>query len=237
MTGLGTIVNVVAVLVGGFLGLIFRKGLPDDIKAGLIKAIGISVLFIGISGTLKGMFVVNADGVAVQGTFLLIISMVLGTLIGEILKLESHLNNVGERLKTCFHDQKDPQFVDGFVTATLVICVGAMAVVGALEDGLNHDYSILYAKALLDGVFIMILSSTMGVGVLFSALPLLIYQGAITLGASALAPYLSDVLVANLSYIGSVLITVIGINMIWDLDIKIGNMLPAILIPVVWALF
>ena len=171
------------------------------------------------------------NGIETQGSMLLIGSLVFGALLGEFLNIELRLEQAGEWLKKKVHIKNDNTFVEGFVTATLVICVGAMAVVGALQDGLQGDVSTLFAKSVLDFVIVMVFASTLGVGVTFSALPLLIYQGSITLFASFLKSFLSPIVIANLSFIGSVLIFAVGINLCFNKKIKIANLLPAMIIP------
>ena len=165
---------------------------------------------------------------------LMISSLVIGTIIGELLKIEDHLDRLGEKLKKTFKAENNHGFVNGFVTNALVVCVGAMAVVGSLEEGLTGDFSTLFAKAMLDCIISLVFASTLGLGVLFAAVPLLIYQGSITLLAGAISPIMSDVLISNLSYIGSVLIFAIGLNLLFSTRIKVGNMIPALLIPIAY---
>jgi hypothetical protein len=196
-----------------------------------MQALGLSTLFIGVSGAMSGMLKIIDNGIETQGSMLLIGSLVFGALLGEFLNIELRLEQAGEWLKKKVHIKNDNTFVEGFVTATLVICVGAMAVVGALQDGLQGDVSTLFAKSVLDFVVVMVFASTLGVGVTFSALPLLIYQGSITLFASFLKSFLSPIVIANLSFIGSVLIFAVGINLCFNKKIKIANLLPAMIIP------
>lgn len=235
MKGLGTIVNVAAVLIGGGIGLIIKTGLKKRFQDILMQACGLATVFIGISGALSEMFTVSKDGAIASGnTMLLVCSLVLGGLIGEFLNIEKRLDSFGEKLKTAVKAQGDNSFVDGFVTASLVICVGAMAIVGSIQDGLTGDYSMLFAKALLDLIIVMVFASSMGIGTLFSALPLGIYQGAITLCAALIAPYLSDTLISGMSCVGSVLIFCVGYNLAFGKKIRVGNLLPAIVISAVY---
>ena len=238
MTGLGTIVNFAAVIIGSMIGLLIKNGLPKRFEETIYSAVGLSVMFIGISGALSEMFTVGADGgLSTQYIMLMVLSLVIGAVLGELLNIEKHLDSLGERIK-----RRIPQkltgatFVDGFVNASLLFCVGAMAIVGALEDGLTGDCSTLYAKSVLDGVTAILMAASLGVGVMFSAIPLLIYQGAITLLAQVVKPCLTDALISQISCVGSVLIVAIGINMIFGKKIKVGNLLPAILIPILYAL-
>ena len=238
MHGLGTLINVGAILLGGFIGLFVKKGLNEKLMDSVMKAIGVAVMFVGISGALTGLLKITEGGkIETSGTMLMIISLILGTFIGELLKIEDRLESVGEKLKKAVKAKNSGNFVEGFVTTTLIFCVGAIAIVGSLEDGLTGDFSMLAAKSVLDGIMAFIVASTMGIGVLFSAIPVFIYQGAITLLAEFISPVLSPELVLNLSYIGSALIFGIGVNQVFGKKIKTGNMLPALLIPIVYELF
>ncbi len=234
MIGLGTIVNVAAVLVGGGIGLLLRGGIKERFQTILMQALGMSTILVGISGTLKEMFVIDETGIAVQGTMLVILSLVIGGFVGELCRLEERMDRAGEWLKAKVGAKNDARFVEGFVSATLIICVGAMAIVGSLEDGLNGDPTTLCIKSVLDGVLLVVLASTMGVGALFSAIPVGIYQGAITLCAAFAAPVMSDRLIGNLSMVGSMLIMAIGINVAFGKRIPAANFLPALLGPIVW---
>lgn len=231
MIGLGTIANTLAVIIGSGIGLMIKSGLKPRYQETIMQALGLSTLFIGVSGAMSGMLKIIDNGIETQGSMLLIGSLVFGALLGEFLNIELRLEQAGEWLKKKVHIKNDNTFVEGFVTATLVICVGAMAVVGALQDGLQGDVSTLFAKSVLDFVVVMVFASTLGVGVTFSALPLLIYQGSITLFASFLKSFLSPIVIANLSFIGSVLIFAVGINLCFNKKIKIANLLPAMIIP------
>ncbi len=235
MKGLGTIINVIAVLIGSGLGLLIKSGLKKRFQDILMQACGLATIFIGISGALTGMLTIDKTGViSTQNTMLVVCSLVIGGLIGELIDIELRLDHFGEKLKAMVKAQNDNSFVDGFVTASLVICVGAMAIVGSIQDGLTGDYSMLAAKALLDLIIVMVFASSLGIGVMFSALPLGIYQGAITLCAVLIAPLLSDTLISNMSCVGSVLIFCVGYNIAFGKKIRVGNLLPAILIPVIY---
>ena len=234
MRGLGTIINVAAVVAGSMVGMLIRTGLKQRFQDILIQACGLATMFIGIAGTLAGLLKVVDGGVETQNTMLLVFSLVIGGLLGECIDIELRLDHLGVRLQHLAKADNNSMFVEGFVTASLVICVGAMAIVGSIQDGLTGDYSMLCAKAVLDMVIVMVFASTMGIGVLFSALPLGIYQGLITLCAVLIAPFLSEGLIQNMSFVGSALIFCVGYNLIFGKKIKVGNLLPAILIPVFW---
>ncbi|ADQ05689.1 protein of unknown function DUF554 [Caldicellulosiruptor owensensis OL] len=238
MTGLGTIVNAIAVVAGSILGLILKSGIPERFKTTIMQAISLSVIFIGISGVLQGIFKVLSTGkIDRQFIMLMIFSLVIGGLLGEILKIEDFLESLAGKIKMSvskFIKSEISTFTEGFVTASLVFCVGAMAIVGSLEDGLNHNFSILFAKSILDGVTSIIFSATLGIGVMFSSITILLYQGSITLLADIVKPFLTDTVVLQMSMVGSVLIFAIGLNMLGISKIKVGNLLPAIFVPVVW---
>ena len=220
MPGLGTLINAVAVIVGGILGLAFRKGLPRRFQNTLMQALGLATLFIGISGALEKMLILQNGEVSVQGTMLAVISLALGALAGEILDLEARFEQFGQWLKRKSGGDKDDRFMDGFLTASLTICIGAMAIVGALQDGLFADPSLLITKAVLDCLIIMIFTSAFGKGAVFSVIPLVLFQGSITLLAQLIAPMLTDGMIVNLAMIGSMLIFCVGINLMFNTKIK-----------------
>lgn len=238
MIGLGTIVNAAAVIVGSILGLVLKFGIPERFKSTIMQAISLSVIFIGTSGVLQGIFkILNSGKIDRQYIMLMIFSLVIGGLVGEILRIEDFLDRLGERIRKAVSKVINPEnstFTEGFVTASLVFCVGAMAIVGSLEDGLNHNFSILFAKSILDGVTSIIFSATLGIGVMFSSVVILLYQGSITLLAGLIKPFLTDTVVLQMSMVGSVLIFAIGFNMLGISKIKVGNLLPAIFVPAVW---
>ena len=237
MKGLGTLVNVLAVLAGSGLGMLIKTGLKRRFRDILMQACGIATIFLGISGALAGLLKVENGAVSTQNTMLLIFSLVLGGLAGEALNIEAGMEALGGRLKRLERDKSDSRFVDGFVTASLVICVGAMAIVGSIQDGLTGDHTLLFSKSLLDFVIVMVFAATFGLGVMFSALPLGILQGGITLAAALVAGFLSEALISDLSCVGSVLIFCVGLNVAFNAKIRVGNLLPALLVPVLWALF
>lgn len=224
---MGTLINTAAIIVGSLIGLLLKNGMKKRFQDILMSALGAATIFIGTSGAISGM-------TGTEPTMLLIFSLVLGSLAGEALKIEDRLDSFGEFLKKKAKRDNDNGFVEGFVSASLIVCVGAMAVVGSLEDGLSGDFSMIAAKSVLDCVLVMVFSSTMGIGAMFSAIPVLIYQGGITLFAKLLAPVMSEGLIANLSFVGSALIFCVGVNLAFGKKFKTGNMLPALLVPVIY---
>lgn len=231
MIGLGTIVNTLAVIVGSGIGLIIKGGLKQRYQQTIMQALGLATMFIGASGAMSGMLKVMDSGLETQGSMLLIGSLVFGAIVGEFFNIELRLEQLGNWLKSKVNMKNDTTFVEGFVTSALVICVGAMAIVGSLQDGLQGDPSTLFAKAILDFIIVMVFASTLGIGVTFSALPLFIYQGSITLFSSFLRPFLTETVILNLSFVGSVLIFAVGINLCFGNKIKVANLLPAMIIP------
>ena len=234
MKGLGTIINMAAVFGGGIIGLIIKGGIPENFKKVMIQACGLASMLIGLSGALGEMLKVENGSISVSGTMLMVCSMVIGAFLGQLMDIEGKLDMAGEKLKTLAKAQGDNRFVDGFVTVSLIVCIGAMAVMGSIEDGLTGDYSMLVAKSILDGIIAIVFAANLGVGVLFAALSIGVYQGSITLLAVFIAPYMTEAMISGLSMVGGLLITAVGINLIWDNKIHVGNMLPAIFIPVVY---
>ncbi len=238
MIGLGTLANMAAILIGSTIGLILQGGLKQRFQSTIMNALGLAVMFVGISGALQGLFVVNKDGLETANVMLMIISLAIGAFIGELIDIETRLDHVGEWIKATLKvkGEKGQNFVEGFVNSSLLFCIGAMAIIGSLQDGLSGDALTLYGKSIIDGTVAIFFASTLGIGVFFSIIPLGIYQGLITISAKYIEPYLSDQMVANISFIGSILIFGIGINMIFGKKIKCGNILPAVLVPVVYEL-
>ena len=237
MNGIGTIVNVATILVGGVAGLALKKYLPKRITDTVLQGVGLAVVIIGISGALSAAFIIVDNSISSEHILLMIISLAVGGLIGELIRIEGRLDSfAGFCEKKLTKPGDESAFTQGFVTATLLFCVGSMAIVGSLEDGINGNSDVLFAKSLLDGITAMIFASTMGIGVLFSAVSVGLYQGLITVLAMFIAPYISDTLVTQMSLIGSVLIMSIGLNMLQISKIKTGNLLPAIFMPVFYYL-
>ena len=223
----GTIANCAGILGGTLVGLLLGKLIPEHLSDSVIKGVALCVFYIGVSGML-------AD----ENTLVMIISMVLGTILGELLRLDDHLNHLGAKIERAFarHGLKG-RISEGFVTASLLFCVGAMAIVGSLESGLSGSHDTLYAKTILDTVSSVVYASTMGFGVGLSAFPVLLYQGAITLGASQLAPVLTDTVIAEMKAVGSLLIVALSLNMLGLTKIKVMNSIPAMFFPILLCRF
>lgn len=235
MKGLGTIINVAGVLIGGLGGLLFGKRLEERFQETLMSAVGICVLFLGISGCLEEMFVITADGLKSSGSMMMIGCFAIGALLGEWLNLEFHMEEFGEWLKRKTGSDSDNRFVDGFVTTSLTICIGAMAVVGSIQDGISGNYSTLAAKAVLDLIIVLIMTASMGKGCIFSAIPVALFQGSITGMAGLIEPLMTEQALSNLSLTGNMLIFCVGVNLIWGKKIKVANLLPTIFLAAAWA--
>jgi uncharacterized membrane protein YqgA involved in biofilm formation len=236
MIGLGTLGNIALILLGAMIGFLIKERLKPRFQETIMSGLGLAVMFIGISGALEGLIIIDDGRIVSTNTMLMIMSLAIGGFIGEAINIEARLDRVGVWLKGKLkvNKEKDKHFVEGFVNSSLLYCVGAMAIIGSLEDGLSADPSMLLAKGLIDGVVAIFFASTLGIGVFFSVIPVGIYQGLITLGAGIAEPLLSDRLITNLSFVGSILVFAIGINMIFGKKIKTGNLLPAILIPILY---
>ena len=235
MIGLGTIINVVAILVGGVIGLVFSRAISARYQETLMQAIGVCILFVGIGGAVQEMMTVTADRLQSSGTMMIVISYAVGSLLGEWINLERRIEQFGSWLKVKTGNAREKRFVDGFVSASLTVCIGVMAVVGSIQDGISGDHSTLALKALLDMVIVCVMSSSLGRGCLFSAIPVGIFQGTVTLLARAVQPVMTEAALANLSLTGSILIFCVGVNLLWEKKLKVANMLPSILIAVVYA--
>lgn len=221
----GTIVNTVAIIIGSLIGLIFRRGIPDTYRKTVIQAIGLAVLLVGLRGALRS-----------DALLVVIISMAAGAVIGEWLRIEGRLDHLGRWVQDHLSGGAE-DVANGFITASLVFCVGSMAIVGSLESGLSGHHQTLYAKSVLDGITAVIFTATFGVGVILSAGAVFCYQGAITMGAALVKPFLTPVVVDQMSAVGGLLILGIGINLLEIQKVRIANMLPAIFLPLVYYLF
>ncbi|MBN1051398.1 DUF554 domain-containing protein [Clostridium botulinum] len=230
----GTIVNCICIIGGCLIGLLLKGKLSDKISSTIMNGLALCALYIGISGALKG-----------EDTLQIIICIAAGALIGEIIDIDKRLNYLGkiiERRLNCKNttkkeDTSEVSIAEGFVTASLLFCVGAMAIVGALESGLRGDYTILFAKSVLDGVSAIIFTSSLGIGVMLSSMVVFIYQGIITILAGCISTILNDVIIANMSAVGSILIIGLSFNILGISKIRVANMIPAIFIPIIFGLF
>ncbi|MBR6120639.1 MAG: DUF554 domain-containing protein [Oscillospiraceae bacterium] len=229
---IGTIVNTVAVLAGGVCGHLFGKLLKPRFQQTLTMACGVSTLFLSVAGALRYMLPLDEKSLPGGGSMLVIACMALGALIGELLNLEGGFQRFGLWLKEKTGSARDQNFVNGFLTASLTTCVGAMTIVGSLQDGITGDWSILGAKSILDLVMVMVLTSSLGKGCIFSVIPIFVIQGGLTLAAGWLRPLMTELAMSYLSTVGSVLIFCVGVNLVWGSRIRTANLLPAVLLAI-----
>ena len=239
----GTIINSLAILAGSLLGLVLQAathrsskdvdvgGIGGRLQTIVMEGMSLCVMYIGVSGSLKG-----------QNTLIAIISIAIGAVVGELLDLDRRMHTLGDwvQAKTArlIHTQEGaPSVADGFVAASLLFCVGAMAIVGSLENGLTGNYDTLKAKSVIDGIAAIVFASSLGVGVAFSAAAIFVYQGAISLAAGLLAPLLSDTVIAEMTCVGSLLIVALSLNMLNVTKIKVMNLVPAIFLPILLCTF
>ncbi len=232
MLGLGTLINCAAIVAGGLAGHFTGKLFREDQQDALTKACGVSTIFIAVAGAMEGMLSIREGAVSSARSFLVVLCLAFGTVIGELLGLERLIERFGEWLKIRTGNSGDRGFVNAFVTASLTVCIGAMAIVGSIRDGITGDWSTLGVKAVLDFIIIAVMASSMGKGCAFSAIPIFLLQGGVTLLASVLAPVMTETAIQYLSLIGSVLIFCVGVNLVWGKRLRVANMLPALILAV-----
>lgn len=218
----GTLINTVVVLIGAAIGLLIGKGIPERITGTVIKAFGLVTLYIGISGALEG-----------QNPYVLILSIALGTIVGEALDLQKGIERFAHKLEERVSRGGESQVAKGFITATLLFCMGAMAIVGSIEGGLRGDHTMILTKSTLDFIASILLASSLGIGVAFAAGAVLVYQGSIVLLAGLVAPFLSDAVITEISAVGSILLMGLAFNMLDLTELRIMNFIPAIILPIV----
>ena len=232
MIGSGTIINSAAIAAGGVVGHFTGKLFRQEQQKALNAACGISVMFIAIAGAMQGMMGIDGNSLVSGKSMLVVLCLAVGTIIGELIWIEKGFESFGEWLKEKTGNSGDKQFVNAFVTASLTVCIGAMAIVGAIQDGIMGDYSTLAVKSVLDFIIIAVMTSSLGKGCAFSAIPVLAFEGIITLLARLVSPIMTDMAIANLSLIGSILIFCVGVNLVWGKLIRAANMLPAVVLAV-----
>jgi hypothetical protein len=223
----GTIVNLFAIILGSLIGILFHKRINQDIAYSLFKVLGLCVIYLGIIGLIK-----------VKNPMVIILSMALGTLLGEVINIEKKLEAMSNRIEMLVNRYYKGKIKDGFLTATLLFCIGSMAIIGTIESTLSNNHDTLYAKSILDGITSVIFASTMGLGVMLSSFSVLLYQGSISVLANFIKPLVTAVpeTIPMISGVGSLMIMGLGINMVFNLKLKISNMLPSILIPIFYAM-
>ncbi|MBP3306538.1 MAG: DUF554 domain-containing protein [Anaerotignum sp.] len=235
MIGLGTIINVGAIVIGGLFGLFLGRGVKVRYQDILMISVGISIMMLGIGGTMEEMLSVQDGNIVSGGSMMMIITMAVGALIGEWMDIEGKMEKFGIWLKKKTGSSGDSAFVDAFVTCSLTVCIGAMAIVGSIKDGIYGDYTILAAKAILDLIIVFVMTVSMGKGCVFSAIPVGIFQGVITLLARLIQPLMTEAALSNLSLVGSIMIFCVGLNLVFGKKVKVANFLPAIVLAVAWS--
>ena len=230
MIGLGTVINGCSIATGGLIGHFTGKLFKTEQQESLNKACGISVIFIAIAGAMEGMLKIDNGKINSAKSMLVVLCLAIGTIIGELIGIENGFERFGEWLKLKTGNGRDEGFVNAFVTASLTVSIGAMAIVGAVKDGLQGDYSTLAVKSVLDFIIIAVMTASMGRGCAFSAVPVIVFEGGITLLARLVAPVMTETAVAYISLIGSVLIFCIGVNLVFGKKVNVANMLPAVIL-------
>ena len=232
MTGLGTVINSASIVAGGLVGYFAGKFFRPEQQESLNKACGISVIFIAVAGAMQGMLKIEGAEIVSGKYMLVVLCLALGTIMGELFGIEKGFENFGGWLKKKSGNSGDSTFVNAFVTASLTVSIGAMAVVGAIQDGLLGDFSTLAVKSVLDFIIVAVMTSAMGKGAVFSAIPVSVFEGAMTLLAKLVSPLMTPAALEYLSLIGSVLIFCIGVNLVWGKKLKVANMLPSVILAV-----
>ena len=228
---MGTLINVLAIIVASILGVVFKKSLPEKIQKSVMLVLGLGLASLSLGWFFKDFFIIDDGVIKTSHELLIIISLVIGVIIGEWIDIDLRLNNWAENIEKKY---KLPPLAKGFISGTLIFCVGAMAIVGSIQDGINGDMTTLVIKSVLDFVTALILASVLGIGVIFSAISVFIYQGSIYLLASQAENLLTPDVIKTLSMIGNILLIGIGINFMEIKRIKVANMLPALLIPIIY---
>ena len=234
MRGIGTVINVALLILGGLCGLLFGKKLNERIKDTLLSVNAVAIMMLAAGGVMQNMLSVSDGKLVSCGTVMMIVSLSVGGLIGEIININALVDKFGEWLKIKSHSSGDDSFVSAFVSASCTVCVGAMAVIGSINDGVSGDCSVLIAKAILDAVIICVMTASQGKGCIFSAVPVAIFQGVITLIAVFAGGFMTDLALSYMSYVGNVLIFCVGLNLIREKQIRVANLLPSLIIAAAW---
>lgn len=238
MTGIGSIVNAGAIIAGGCVGLAAGRLISRRVQATLVSGMAVGTMFIGAAETFSKMLVEDGGGgFSTRGALMLVMSIAIGAVAGELADIDGRMERFGVWLRRISHNDGDASFLNGFVSASLTFCIGAMAILGALEDGLAGDPSLLYLKSAMDGIFTIALTASLGKGVIFSAIPILLLQGSVTLASSMLRPIMTAAVLDAIGLVGGVLIACVGWNILWgEKKIRVANLLPALIVAIVWTL-
>lgn len=234
MRGIGTVINVALLIFGELCGLLFGKNLNERIKDTLLSVNAVAIMMLAVGGVMQNMLSLSDGKLSTGGTVMMIVSLTLGGLIGETININALVDKFGEWLRIKSHSTGDDSFVSAFVSASCTVCIGAMAVIGSINDGVSGDCSVLIAKAILDAVIICVMTASQGKGCIFSAVPVAIFQGVITIIAVFVGGFMTDLALSYLSYVGNVLIFCVGLNLIRKKQIRVANLLPSLVIAVAW---
>lgn len=234
MRGLGTIINVACIIAGGLAGLLFGSRIKARMQETLMAVAGVAVAFLGLGGALEYMLTIVDGKLSSGSSMLMIASLALGAVLGELLDIEGWVERFGEWLKRKSNSGGDSGFVTSFVSASCTVCIGAMAVVGSIRDGIYGDYSILLAKGILDAIIICIMAASQGRGPVFSAIPVGIFQGVVTVVAVFAGSFMTEPALDRLSFVGSILIFCVGLNILREKKIRVANLLPALVVAALW---
>lgn len=234
MRGIGTVINVALLIFGELCGLLFGKNLNERIKDTLLSVNAVAIMMLAVGGVMQNMLSLSDGKLSTGGTVMMMVSLTLGGLIGETININALVDKFGEWLKIKSHSTGDNSFVSAFVSASCTVCIGAMAVIGSINDGVSGDCSVLIAKAILDAVIICVMTASQGKGCIFSAVPVAIFQGVITIIAVFVGGFMTDLALSYLSYVGNVLIFCVGLNLIRKKQIRVANLLPSLVIAVAW---
>lgn len=236
MRGMGTIINVVCILLGGSVGMLAGNRMRKNVQETLMTITGVGIAVMGLGGALAQMLTIEDGKLTTGGTIMMVLSLGIGAVIGEVLQIEEKVVRFGEWLKVKSHSTGDNSFVSGFVTASCTVCIGAMAVIGSVQDGISGDASVLTAKGIIDAIIICVMAASQGKGCIFSAIPVGIVQGLMTLAAFFLGDFLPQASLDDLSLVGSVLILCVGLNLMREKQIRVANVLPAIVVAIIWGM-
>lgn len=234
MPGLGTLINMLIIVVGGLIGLTARNYLKQQLLDTLMVAMSACIIFIGIAGAVQESLVFDGQKFALTNLMMLVVTFIIGTVIGEFIDLDKKLEDFGAWLRVKTKNEGEDGFTQAFLTASFTVCIGAMAIIGSIKDA-TGDPSILIAKAMMDGIVVMIMTTTLGKGCIYSAIPVGIVQGLVTLLAIFISPWLTNQALSNISLTGSIMIFLIGVSLLTGKHFRIANMLPTLVVAALWA--
>ena len=236
MRGLGTIINIILIFLAGTFGCTFSSKMKENMQETLFLITGIAVIFVGIAGAMEQMLMIENGRLIPRNIMMVICCLAIGAIVGEYFDLDGKMNQFADYVKKKSNNGNDTKFVVAFVNTSCVVCIGAMAVIGAIKDGVSGDITVLAAKGVIDFILVSVMSASLGKGCMFSAIPVAIFQGSITLLAMMLNTVVPAVALENLSCVGSILIFCVGVNMVFERKMRVANVLPAVIIAVIWGM-